>query len=67
DLCVLTPVKDEGRRLTETSIDLRVRLYDVQETALDLLTYNQDDFWVQAAQPRSFPHHIVEQGVVLYG
>ena len=65
DLCVLTPVKDEGRRLKETSIDLRVRLYDVQETALDLLTYNQDDFWVQAAQPRLFPHRIVEQGVVL--
>jgi len=67
DLCVLTPEKDEGRRLTELTVDLGVRLFDVQETSLDLLTYNQDDFGARAANPRSFQHHIMEHGVVLYG
>jgi predicted nucleotidyltransferase len=67
DLCVLTPERDEGRRLTEISIDLRVKISDVQETALDLLTYNQDDFSARAERPRSFQNHIMEHGVVLYG
>ena len=65
DLCVLTPVKD--RRPLDVGIDLRVKLYDVQETALDLLTYNQDDFLSQAKHPGSFQRHIIEHGVVLYG
>jgi len=65
DLCVLTPVKD--RRPLDVGIDLRVKLYDVQETALDLLTYNQDDFLSQAEHQGSFQHHIMEHGVVLYG
>jgi len=67
DLCVLTPIKDDGRRLTETSIDFRVKLLDVQESALDLLTYNQDDFLTRAVQPHSIQHEIMEHGVVLYG
>ncbi|MDR2592816.1 MAG: nucleotidyltransferase domain-containing protein [Chitinispirillales bacterium] len=67
DLCVLTPVKDEGRRLTETSIEFRVKLLKVQNSALDLFTYNQDDFLARTAQPRSFQRHIVDHGVVLYG
>ncbi|GBU23338.1 hypothetical protein R80B4_03255 [Fibrobacteres bacterium R8-0-B4] len=67
DLCILTPVKDEGRRLTETSIDFRVKLLKVQKSALDLFTYNHDDFFVGTAHPRSFQRHIMEQGVVLYG
>ena len=67
DLCVLTPVKDEGRLLTKTSIDLRVKISDVQESALDLLTYNQDDFAVRAKSPKSFQRHIADHGVVLYG
>ena len=67
DLCVLTPEADEGRRLTEITVDFHVKISDVQETALDLLTYNQDDFLTRAARPRSFQHHIMEHGVVLYG
>jgi uncharacterized protein len=67
DLCVLTPIKDEGRRLTETSIDFRVKLLKVQKSALDIFTYNQDDFFANTVHPRSFQRHIMEQGVVLYG
>jgi predicted nucleotidyltransferase len=67
DLCVLTPIKDDGRRLTETSIDFRVKLLNVQNSALDLLTYNQDDFLARAARPRSIQREIMEHGVVLYG
>jgi predicted nucleotidyltransferase len=67
DLCVLTPIKDEGSRLTETSIDFRVKLLNVQNSALDLLTYNQDDFLARAARPRSIQREIMEHGVVLYG
>jgi len=67
DLCVLTPIKDEGRHLTETSIEFRVKLLNVQKSALDLITYNQDDFFASAVRPRSFQRHIMEQGVVLYG
>ena len=67
DLCVLTPEADEGRHLTEVEIDLGVKLYDVQERALDLLVYNQDAFSVRAKSSRSFQRHIMEHGVVLYG
>ena len=67
DLCVLTPEKDEDRRLTEIEIDLGIKLYDVQEKALDLLLYNQDEFSARAESSRSFQHHIMEHGVVLYG
>jgi len=70
DLCVLTPVRDDGdgQRLTDITIDLRVRLIDVRERPLDLVTYNQDDFSTGVADSsRSFQRHILEQGVVLYG
>jgi predicted nucleotidyltransferase len=67
DLCVLTTIKDNGRRLTEISIDFRVKLLKVQNSALDLLTYNQDDFLVRAAHPHSIQHEIMEHEVVLYG
>jgi len=67
DLCVLTPEKDEGRRLRDITIDLRRKLIDVRDRPLDLLTYNQDDFSGRAERKRSFQHHIMEHGVVLYG
>jgi len=69
DLCVLTPVKDDGdgQRLTNITIDLRVKLIDVRERPLDLITYNQDDFSVDSPDTCSFKRHIIEQGVVLYG
>ncbi|MDR2578551.1 MAG: nucleotidyltransferase domain-containing protein [Chitinispirillales bacterium] len=67
DLCVLTPEKDEGRRLTEISVNLQLKLFDIVDTSLDLLTYNQEEFSTRAISPRSFQHHIMEHGVVLYG
>jgi len=66
DLCVLTTIKDEGRRLTETSIEFRVKLLKVQNSALDLFTRNQDDFFYRAAYVGSLEHEISEEGVVLY-
>ncbi|GBU21010.1 hypothetical protein R80B4_00899 [Fibrobacteres bacterium R8-0-B4] len=69
DLCVLTPEKDDGdgQRLTDITIDLRVKLIDVRERPLDLITYNQDDFSNRVAGSRSFQRHIIEHGVVLFG
>ncbi|MCL2219126.1 MAG: nucleotidyltransferase domain-containing protein [Chitinispirillia bacterium] len=69
DLCVLTPIEDDedGQRLTDVTVDLHVKLFDVQERSLDLLTYNQNDFSTYAARPRSFEYHIMKHGVPLYG
>ena len=65
DLCVLTPVKD--RRPIDITIDLRMKLWDVQTIPLDLLTFNQDEFFINAKRPTSFQHEIAENGVLLYG
>jgi predicted nucleotidyltransferase len=67
DLCVLTSVKDEGQHITDITVDLRMKLIDVREKPLDLLTYNQDDFFTRAESSRSFQCHILKEGMVLYG
>jgi len=69
DLCVLTPIEDDedGQRLIDVTVDFRVKLIDIRERPLDLLTYNQNEFSTYAVRSRSFEHHIMEQGVVLYG
>jgi predicted nucleotidyltransferase len=65
DLCVLTPITD--RRPRDITVDLRMRLWDVQKkTPLDLLTYNQERFEYQASRDRSFESIIDREGVVLY-
>ena len=64
DLCVLTPVKD--KRPMDITVDLRMKLWDVQKTPMDLLTFNQDEFLIRAEYSSSFQHHIMEHGVVLY-
>jgi len=64
DLCVLTPVKD--RRPKDITVDLRMKLWDVQTMPLDLFTFNQEDFFSSAQRPTSFQHDIVENGVLLY-
>ena len=64
DLCVLTPVKD--RRPLDISIDLRMAVRKLQQSPLDLLTYNQERFDYHAAQPRSFENIISAEGVTLY-
>jgi hypothetical protein len=41
-------------------------LWDVSKTPLDLLAYNQDEFYFHAKHPTSFEHEIAETGVLLY-
>jgi predicted nucleotidyltransferase len=69
DICVLTPVEDDddGQRLTDITVSLRIKLIDIRERPLDLLTFNQDEFSASVARQRSFQRHIMEHGVVLYG
>jgi predicted nucleotidyltransferase len=64
DLCVLTPVKD--RRAIDIGIDLRMKIWDIQKSPLDLLPYNQDEFTDRANRRGSFQQLITEEGVVLY-
>jgi len=64
DLCVLTPVRD--KRPIDITIDLRRRIYDIQETPLDLLTRTQDDFSYRSAYVGSLEHVIAKEGKVLY-
>jgi predicted nucleotidyltransferase len=63
DLCVLTPIND--RHPVDITVDLRMKLYDIQKMPLDLLTYNQDSFFYHAKRPTSFEHEIAKNGVVL--
>jgi len=67
DLCVLTPVEDNGRPFTDITVNLRAKLINVQERALDFLAYNQNDFLTWADKPKSFEHEIATEGMVLYG
>jgi predicted nucleotidyltransferase len=64
DLCVLTPIK------VKSSIDLMAEfhreLWYINKTPMDLLAYNQDDFYFHAKRPTSFEHEIAESGVLLY-
>jgi predicted nucleotidyltransferase len=64
DLCVLTPVRD--RRPIDITVDFLKRIYDIQETPLDLLTRTQDDFSYRAAYVGSLEHEIAKEGRVLY-
>ena len=64
DLCVLTPITD--RRPRDITVDLRRKLWGVQRSPLDLLTYRQESFENKSAQERSFESIILNEGVVLY-
>jgi uncharacterized protein len=64
DLCVITPIRD--RRPIDITIDLRRKIYDIQETPLDLFTRTQDDFSYRAAYAGSLEHEIAKEGMVLY-
>jgi predicted nucleotidyltransferase len=64
DLCVLTPVMD--RRPRDIGVDLRMAIWDVQKSPLDLLTYNQERFEYHSARDRTFENIISKEGVVLY-
>jgi predicted nucleotidyltransferase len=65
DLCVLTPVKD--KRPIELMSGFRKKLLSVKTMPLDLLAFNQEDFYSYADCPVSFEYEIAENGVLLYG
>jgi predicted nucleotidyltransferase len=65
DLCVLSPVED--KHPIDLMADFRLLLWDINKTPLDLLAYNQDNFYFHAKRPTSFEHEIAETGVLLYG
>jgi len=64
DLCVLSPVKPESH--IEFIAGFLTLLWDVSITPLDLLAYNQDNFYFHAKRPTSFEHEIAKTGVLLY-
>jgi predicted nucleotidyltransferase len=64
DLCVLSPVKPESH--IEFIAGFRILLWDIRTKPLDLLAYNQDEFYFHAKRPTSFEHEIAETGVLLY-
>ncbi|MDR2577213.1 MAG: nucleotidyltransferase domain-containing protein [Chitinispirillales bacterium] len=64
DLCVLTSDKD--RHPIDLIVDFRTKLYEIRTMPLDLLAYNQDNFYNSAKRPTSFEHEIAENGVSIY-
>jgi len=64
DLCVLTSVKD--KRPIELMSNFRLKLLGVKTMPLDLIAFNQDEFYSNAKRPTSFHHQIAEKGVLLY-
>ena len=65
DLCVLTLV--EPKSSVELIADFRMKLWGVRTMPLDLLAYNQDNFYFHAKRPTSFEHEIAKNGVLVYG
>ncbi|MDR0308011.1 MAG: nucleotidyltransferase domain-containing protein [Chitinispirillales bacterium] len=64
DLCVLTPIK--GKRPIELMANYRKKLLNVQTMPLDLLAFNQDEFYSYTDCPVSFQYEIAINGVLLY-
>jgi predicted nucleotidyltransferase len=64
DLCVITPVKD--KRPIDITIDLRMKLWDVQTMPLDLITCDQDNFSCRATYAGTLEREIAEHGVTVY-
>jgi len=64
DLCVLTPEKLDDP--FELMLSYRKKIRDVKTMPLDLLAFNQDEFYFYANCPASFQHEIAN-GVLLYG
>ena len=64
DLCVLTPV--EVKSSVDLMADFHMKIWDIRTMPLDLLAYNQDNFYYHAERPTSFEHEIAENGVLIY-
>jgi len=64
DICVLTPEKVEDEFALAGK--LRMKLLDVKTMPLDLLAFNQDEFYEYYEFPASFQYEIAANGVLLY-
>jgi len=64
DLCVLTQTKPKSN--VELIANFRRSVRKVRTMPMDLLAYNQDNFYFHAERPTSFEHEIAETGVLLF-
>jgi len=65
DICVLTGVKD--RHPIDLIADFRSRVRRVRTMPLDLLAYNQENFYSSAERRASLEYEIAKEGVLIYG
>jgi len=65
DLCVLTPTTPKS--YVDLIANFRKSIRSIRTMPLDLLAYNQEQFYFHAKRPTSFEHEIAETGVLLYG
>jgi predicted nucleotidyltransferase len=64
DLCVLTSTQD--KRPITLMQEFHRKLCRMKTASLDLLAFNQDVFYNNAARPTSFEHEIAKNGVLIY-
>jgi uncharacterized protein len=64
DLCVLSPIND--KRPIELMSGFRKKLRGIKTMPLDLLAFNQEEFYSYVDCPASFQHEIAMNGVLLY-
>jgi len=64
DLCVLTPEKVDDD--FELASNFRTKLRGIKTMPLDLLAFNQDEFYTYYEFPASIQYEIAENGVLLY-
>jgi len=64
DLCIIT---NEKRRKLDIMRELRKNLSSDIDYPLDLLVYNEDEFYEKANLENSFEHQIADKGAYLYG
>jgi predicted nucleotidyltransferase len=64
DLCVLT--SETEKHPINLMADFRSMVRKVRTMPLDLLAYNQDNFYHHAKRQTSFEHEIAKEGVLLY-
>ena len=65
DLCVLT--SERNKHPIDLMKDFRRKTRGVRTIPVDLLAYNQDNFYNSAKRTASFEHEIANEGVLIYG
>ncbi|MDR3013708.1 MAG: nucleotidyltransferase domain-containing protein, partial [Chitinispirillales bacterium] len=64
DLCILTSTTE--KRPIELMGDFHYMLYGVRSLPVDLLAYNEEQFYFHAERPTSFEYEIAKNGVLIY-